>query len=143
MSRFFSVLNLTILVFFLSTSTVVCAQESAPKQANEAAKEAPKNEASSPVTEKASSAEAISVAKPSPKAEQVLPDPKAAATKSFDSEKETRLESLRYKHLWIAYSMVWIVIFVFIRQTWQRSQAVSRRLEELKSRLIALEEKEK
>ena len=39
--------------------------------------------------------------------------------------------------------MVWIVIFVFIRQTWQRSQAVSGRLEELKSRLIALEEKEK
>ena len=74
---------------------------------------------------------------------KVLPDPKLVASKNFDSAKEARLEDLRYKHLWVAYSMVWIVIFVFIRQTWQRSQAVSGRLEELKSRLIALEEKEK
>ena len=142
MSRSFSVLNLAVIAFFLSTSTIVYAQDGAPKQATKTATEAPKIEVSSPATEKASSAEAISVTK-SPKVEQVMPDPKAAATKSFDSEKEARLESLRYKHLWIAYSMVWIVIFIFIRQTWRRSQAVSGRLEELKSRLIALEEKEK
>lgn len=71
----------------------------------------------------------------------VLPDPKKAAKKNFDSEKETRLEDLRYKHLWIAYSLVWLIIFFFIRQTWLRSQAVSIRLEEFKSRLVKLEEK--
>ena len=73
----------------------------------------------------------------------IRPNPTLAANNNFDSEKEERLENLRYKHLWIAYSLVWIIIFVFIRQTWQRSQAVSSRLEELKSRLIALEEKDK
>lgn len=72
---------------------------------------------------------------------KVLPNPKKAAKSQFDSEKEQRLEDLRYKHLWIAYSFVWIIIFIFIRQTWSRSQAVSSRLEELKVRLIKLEEK--
>lgn len=71
----------------------------------------------------------------------VLPDPKKAAKNNFDSEKETRLEDLRYKHLWIAYSLVWLIIFFFIRQTWLRSQLVSIRLEEIKSRLVKLEEK--
>ena len=71
----------------------------------------------------------------------VLPNPKKAAKSQFDSEKEQRLEDLRYKHLWIAYSLVWVIIFVFIRQTWSRSQAVSSRLEELKARLTKLEEK--
>ena len=68
---------------------------------------------------------------------------KGVARDSFVKDKEQRLEDLRYKHLWIAYSLVWVVIFLFIRQTWQRSQAVSGRLEELKSRLVALEEERK
>ena len=65
-----------------------------------------------------------------------------AAKDDFNSDREARLEELRYKHLWIAYSFVWLIIFLFIRQTWQRSQAVSNRLDELKSRLIKLEEGE-
>lgn len=62
------------------------------------------------------------------------------ARDQFSRDKEQRLEDLRYKHLWIAYSLVWVVIFLFIRQTWQRSQAVAGRLDELKTRLAALEE---
>lgn len=49
--------------------------------------------------------------------------------------KEQRLEELRYKHLWIAYSVVWLVIFFFLRSTWKRSEAVAARLEELKERV--------
>lgn len=69
-------------------------------------------------------------------------DSSLAAKDDFNSDREARLEELRYKHLWIAYSFVWLIIFLFIRQTWQRSQAVSNRLDELKSRLIKLEEGE-
>jgi hypothetical protein len=69
-------------------------------------------------------------------------DSPLAAKDDFNSDREARLEELRYKHLWIAYSFVWLIIFLFIRQTWQRSQAVSNRLDELKSRLIKLEEGE-
>lgn len=58
----------------------------------------------------------------------------------FEREKEARLEELRYKHLWIAYSLVWLIIFMFMRSTKQKSQAVSERLDELKNRLNKLEE---
>ena len=53
--------------------------------------------------------------------------------------KETRLNELRYKHLWIAYSIVWLIVFVFIRGTWRRSQAVEQRIIELQTRLSKLE----
>jgi hypothetical protein len=57
----------------------------------------------------------------------------------FEQVKETRLNELRYKHLWIAYSLVWLIIFIFIRKTWIRSQAVEQRIIELQSRLNKLE----
>lgn len=62
-----------------------------------------------------------------------------AATNRFDADKEARLESLRYKHLWIAYSLVWLIIFGFMRATWKRGQSVESRLDELKARLADLE----
>ena len=57
----------------------------------------------------------------------------------FERVKEARLNELRYKHLWIAYSLVWLIIFVFIRGTWRRSQAVEQRIIELQNRLSKLE----
>ena len=57
----------------------------------------------------------------------------------FEQVKEARLNELRYKHLWIAYSLVWLIIFIFIRKTWIRSQAVEQRIIELQSRLNKLE----
>jgi hypothetical protein len=65
--------------------------------------------------------------------------PPKAATNRFDADKEARLESLRYKHLWIAYSLVWLIIFGFMRATWKRGQSVENRLDELKTRLADLE----
>ena len=74
--------------------------------------------------------------------DDVKPDASKAAKDAFNSAKEERLEDLRYKHLWIAYSLVWVIIFFFIRQTWQRSSQVAQRLDELKVRLSKLEDKQ-
>ncbi|MAD60097.1 MAG: hypothetical protein CMH49_01105 [Myxococcales bacterium] len=138
MPRFFRPLNLLALMLFLGAALFVMGFESIVYAEGDTPNKAPTEQ--SKVVKATPSPQALELKLDSHK---VLPDPKSAANKNFDSAKEARLEDLRYKHLWIAYSMVWIVIFVFIRQTWQRSQAVSGRLEELKSRLIALEEKEK
>ena len=54
-------------------------------------------------------------------------------------KKEQRLEELRYRHLWIAFSLVWLITLVFVYRTWQRSQAVASRLDELKARLAQVE----
>ena len=82
---------------------------------------------------------------------EVKVDPAQANTESFASagaqqngkrdEAEERLEELRYKHLWIAYSLVWLVVFFFVRQTWARHQAAASRLDELQARLKELESK--
>ena len=83
------------------------------------------------------SSSARSTAQSSP----LVVDPSVANTETFASaqDKEARLEELRYKHLWIAYSLVWLIIFFFIRQTWIRHQAVASRLDELQTRLKDLE----
>ncbi|MEE2755806.1 MAG: hypothetical protein VYA30_04060 [Myxococcota bacterium] len=52
---------------------------------------------------------------------------------------EARNEELRYKHLWIAYAMVWIVIFTFVFRTWKLNNKTSDELALLKSRLAKLE----
>lgn len=67
------------------------------------------------------------------------PSPAELAKEQAELAKEQRLEELRYKHLWIAYSIVWLVIFMFIRSTWKRSEAVAARLDELKGRVKRLE----
>lgn len=66
-----------------------------------------------------------------------------AAKEEFERVKEERLNDLRYKHLWIAYSLVWLIIFVFIRGTWRRSQAVEENVKSLQSRLEKLESQSK
>ena len=87
-------------------------------------------------------------AQPSPAAKQATPsEPSAkeltarAAKEDFERVKEERLNQLRYRHLWIAYSLVWLIIFVFIRGTWKRSQAVEDNLRALQDRLTKLEDK--
>lgn len=95
----------------------------------------------SPVTPVSQIQNASQIQKEPLEATSVRPDPKRAAKKRF--EKEERLEEMRYKHLWLAYSFVWIIVFVFIRQTWQRNQATVQRLDELKTRLAKLEEQHK
>jgi hypothetical protein len=52
---------------------------------------------------------------------------------------EQRAEAMRYQHLWIAYSMVWLIIFTFVFRTWKMNQATAGELDSLKKRLAKLE----
>lgn len=63
--------------------------------------------------------------------------PSVAGLASF--EKAERLEALRYRHLWIAYSMIWLVVFAFAWRTWKRTGETGRELAALKTRLDELE----
>lgn len=52
------------------------------------------------------------------------------------------LEELRYKHLWIAYSLIWLIVFVFMYRTYKVGTENRARLEALKSRLALLEKQD-
>lgn len=51
------------------------------------------------------------------------------------------LEPMRYRHLWIAYSAIWLLVFGFMYRTWKKSEATHAELEVLKRRLAELEGK--
>lgn len=51
----------------------------------------------------------------------------------------TELEALRYKHLWIAYSLIWLIVFLFMYRTYKVGTSNRESLEALKSRLARLE----
>lgn len=100
------------------------------------------SEASATVPTADVSAQEVSTTTAQAKTEvQAKPKAEPKAMTPQDLAKEQRLEDLRYKHLWIAYSIVWLVIFMFIRNTWKRSEAVAERLDELKTRIKRLEER--
>lgn len=48
-------------------------------------------------------------------------------------------ESMKYRHLWIAYGAIWALIFGFVWRTWSRQRATAAELEDLRRRLGALE----
>ena len=58
-------------------------------------------------------------------------------------EKTQRLEKLRYEHLWIAYALIWLAIFVFIWKTWQKSVAQDQKIAELAQKISQFEQKSK
>lgn len=60
-----------------------------------------------------------------------------AAQRRFEASDQ--LEDLRYKHLWIAYGIIWLSVFGFVLRTWKRSQETARELDGLKARLAELE----
>ena len=63
-----------------------------------------------------------------------------AQTKSLKSfERDARLETMRYRHLWLAYAFIWLIIFGFVFRTWKMSSVTKDELESLKSRLNRLE----
>ena len=72
---------------------------------------------------------------PAPKHEQAA---RTAVINQFKAA-EARNEELRYKHLWIAYSMVWILVFVFVLRTWKLNNTTTAELDSLKRRLAKLE----
>ncbi len=53
----------------------------------------------------------------------------------------SELETMRYRHLWIAYGLIWLFSFLFIRSTWRRLKESERSLESLKARVQELEER--
>lgn len=54
-------------------------------------------------------------------------------------EASPHLEPMRYRHLWIAYGAIWLLVFVFVFRTWRTSQQTSAELDGLKRRLAELE----
>ncbi|MCA9542940.1 MAG: hypothetical protein KC613_01075 [Myxococcales bacterium] len=50
-----------------------------------------------------------------------------------------RAENLRYRHLWMAYAVIWLLVFGFAFRTWQRTRDTGAELDELKRRLAELE----
>ena len=73
-----------------------------------------------------------------------IPSEKAKSAKPVEAsvekfEKAERLESMRYRHLWVAYGAIWLIIFLFVFRTWKMNQATSAELERLKARLNDLE----
>ena len=96
-----------------------------PARAEEPA--APAAEAPAPAAEAPAPAPAPTIAAQSPE------------TAAAEAAREERLEELRYKHMWLAFGAVWVILFVFVRQTYARSAAVGARLDELKARVATLE----
>ena len=63
--------------------------------------------------------------------------PSAAA----QSETAAALEDLRYKHLWIAYALIWLTVFLFMYRTYKIGHQNRDQLDALRSRLGDLEQK--
>ena len=57
-------------------------------------------------------------------------------------ERTARLESMRYRHLWLAYGFIWLIVFLFVFRTWKLNQSNSVELDALTRRLKALESDE-
>ncbi|MCA9538971.1 MAG: hypothetical protein KC620_08780 [Myxococcales bacterium] len=67
------------------------------------------------------------------------PAEQAAPAMPTQFERTEALEDMRYKHLWIAYGAVWLLVFAFVFRTWRRSEATASELNGLKARLAELE----
>ncbi|MGB0646513.1 MAG: hypothetical protein ACPGQS_05015 [Bradymonadia bacterium] len=61
------------------------------------------------------------------------------ATATVDPSVEQGLEELRYKHLWIAYGVIWLIVFLFMYRTYRVGTTNRDSLEALKTRLASLE----
>jgi len=50
------------------------------------------------------------------------------------------LQDMRYRHLWIAYGVVWFLVFAFVWRTWKLQRTTSDELDDLRGRIADLEE---
>ena len=57
---------------------------------------------------------------------------------SFD--RTERMENMRYQHLWLAYSFIWLIIFGLVYRTWKLNQGTLDELKSLQRRIAALED---
>ena len=58
------------------------------------------------------------------------------------SASDAALEELRYKHLWVAYGLIWLIVFVFMLRTYAIGKENRATLDTLKTRLLQLEQKD-
>ncbi len=56
-----------------------------------------------------------------------------------DDSAAVSLTDMRHQHLWIAYAIIWGLVFVFVARTAMRQAQTQRELDRLASRLDALE----
>ena len=113
--------SLILCVSLLGATSVTFAQPSPPDQASSAPTPA--------ASTKKQNIRPTQTPQVTPASQIQQRTPRAQSDKDeFERVKEARLNELRYKHLWIAYSLVWLIVFIFIRGTWRRSQAVEQRI---------------
>lgn len=70
---------------------------------------------------------------------------KSAATQQIEDRAAARaeaLESLRYRHLWIAYALIWFMVFWFIFRTHRLANQGQASIDSLKEKLLSLERKD-
>ncbi len=63
--------------------------------------------------------------------------PPPPAQSAFQVSEE--LEAMRYRHLWIAYGVIWLFVFGFVWRNWKLERATSRELAALEARIGDLE----
>ena len=62
--------------------------------------------------------------------------------KPVQFDRAERLETMRYQHLWLAYSFIWLFVFLFIWRTWKLNNQTTAELAIVRSKLAALEAKD-
>lgn len=84
---------------------------------------------------------------PAALAQDAPPPPSMAASEAPAGNKpvtwldaDDKLQDMRYRHLWIAYGVVWFLVFGFVWRTWNLQQTTSKELDDLRGRIADLEE---
>jgi hypothetical protein len=130
---------LTCLMFILTSMQLVIAQDQPTPQADTKAVEVVKAD-ENPV--KADENPIKADENPVKADGDQIADPSVIESKKKQEfEKTQRLEKLRYEHLWIAYALIWLAVFVFIWKTWQKSVAQDRKIDELAQKISQFENK--
>jgi CcmD family protein len=73
-----------------------------------------------------------------PAAAQDAPAPTGGAEQVTQFEAASN-EDMKYRHLWLAYGAIWLLVFGFVWRTWGRQRDTARELEDLRRRLATLE----
>ena len=80
---------------------------------------------------------------PTPSQEQVTA--RSSAQQDVEERAAVRaeaLEDLRYRHLWIAYALIWFMVFWFIFRTHRLANQGQASIDSLKEKLLSLERKD-
>jgi hypothetical protein len=70
-----------------------------------------------------------------------MAQPSVEVTTNDEFQKTERLENLRYRHLWIAYALIWLAVFGFMWKTWRKSVEQEEKIADLNQKINQLEKK--